>query len=651
MSGEPHPIRYRPDIDGLRAIAVVAVVLFHAELVSFPAGFMGVDVFFVISGYLITGILMKDTSIIRFYQRRARRILPALFVMLAAVLAAGVFMLLPHDLSRTAWTTDATLLFASNIAFWRMSNYFAHGTQTWPLLHTWSLGVEEQFYIFFPLLVRIVRVRGRIFALLLTLLALASFVAAYYAVAHRNGTIAFYLVPFRAWELLAGSILATGVIPPLSRWWARSIVGLAGLAGILLPMATTLLPLPFPGLGAVAPVLGAAAVIYAGSGGKHLVSPILSWKPIVFVGLISYSLYLWHWPVLAFARYWAIDDPLTPGQAIAAVAAAFVLATLSWRFVERPFRRASVSDRTIWIWSAVGSVLLLAVATLMMKTHGLPGRVPAAVARLNDASDRTWKCPLPSFVRFGNALACPINLPSKRAEDADVILWGDSHAQMYTPALRQALGDRTGLLVYSYGCAPVLGDAMTPACGEVQRANYARIIASRASTVIVAESWQEYRDEGARYTGLTPQPSERYQYAVQRLRALVAGLRQAGKKVIIVSAIPIPGYDVAGVGSRELLFYGRVKHPTSVTHEEYLIEVANVRAAMTDLAQDPGVTPVWIDRMMCPNGRCDYIQDGRSIFADHDHLSSGYAASLWPLFRQALDDSARHGGSAGPREQ
>jgi hypothetical protein len=258
------------------------------------------------------------------------------------------------------------------------------------------------------------------------------------------------------------------------------------------------------------------------------------------------------------------------------------------------------------------------------------------VSRLNDASDNTWKCPLPSFVKFGGSLACPINLPTRRAADADVILWGDSHAQMYAPALRRALGNRTGLLVYSYGCAPVLGNAMTPACGEVQRANYATIRASKAHTVILAQSWQQYRDEAARYTGLTPSPAERYQYAVQRLQALVAGLREAGKQVIIVGPIPIPNYDVAGVGSRELLFYGRVRHPTSVTHEQYLIETANVRTAIAELAHDPQVVPIWVDRMACVRGRCDYIQDGRSIFADHDHYTTGFAASLWPLFRQAL---------------
>ena len=645
MSGEPHPIRYRPDIDGLRAIAVLAVVLFHAEIVRFPAGFMGVDVFFVISGFLITGILVQDTSIVRFYQRRARRILPALFAMLVGVLVAGLVMLLPHDLSVVARTTGATLIFSSNVAFWRMANYFAHETQVWPLLHTWSLGVEEQFYIGFPLIVRFIPWRGRRLALLLLVLALISFAAAVYFVARQNGTPAFYLVPFRAWELLVGAILATGVIPPLTHWWARSVVGVIGLASIVLIMVFYPVGTPFPGIGAVPSVLGAALLIWAGMGGKHLTSPFLSCKPMIFVGLISYSLYLWHWPVLALARYWAID-PLTHGQALLAVAASLVLATLSWRYVERPFRRHSVPDRAIWLFSAGGIVLLLAACGAIIAARGLPGRFPPAVVRLNDASDNTWKCPLPSFVRFGNGLACPINLPSHRAADADVILWGDSHAQMYTPAVRQALGARTGLLVYSYGCAPVLGDAASPICGQVQRQNYKDIVASKAHTVILAESWQQYRDEASARLGRLLVPAERYQDAIRRLRALVAGLRAAGKEVILVGPIAIPGYDVAGVGSRELLFYGAIRHKTFVPREEYLVEMENVRGAIADLARDPHVRPIWVDRMACPQERCDFIMDGRSIFADHDHFTTGYAASLSPLFEQALKPA--RGGQAQP---
>jgi peptidoglycan/LPS O-acetylase OafA/YrhL len=599
---------------------------------------MGVDVFFVISGFLITGILLKDLSIIHFYQRRARRILPALFVVLIAILGVGMIMLLPHDLATAARTSAATLTFVSNIAFWRMSNYFARATQVWPLLHTWSLGVEEQFYIFFPLFLRFVRVRGKWLVALLTALMLASFACAVYAVAIRNGTPAFYLMPTRAWELLVGSLLATGAIPPLSRWWARSLLGVIGLIMLLVPMATDLVRLPFPGLGALLPVLGSAALIHAGSGGKHLISPALSAKPVIFIGLISYSLYLWHWPILAFARYWAIE-PLSPMQALAAVAASLVLATLSWRFVERPFRRASVSDRKIWILSGIGTALLLAVSVGLVAAHGVPGRVPAHVARLNGSSDQTYKCPLSSFVPFGHGLACPINLPSRNTDDAQVILWGDSHAQMYTPALRTALAGRPALLVYAYGCAPVLGEAMTPACGDIQRENYAAIRKSPARIVILAESWQQYRDEGSRYTGLTPLPGERYQYAIQRMRDLVAGLRRAGKTVILVGPIPIPGYDIASVASRELLFRGRIEHPTYVTTEDFLIETANVRDAITDLARDPNVVPIWVDRLVCSNGRCDYIQHGRAIFADGDHFTTAYAATLWPLFKDALPTS------------
>ncbi len=644
MSGEPHPIRYRPDIDGLRAIAVAAVVLFHAELVPFPGGFMGVDVFFVISGYLITGILLQDASILRFYQRRARRILPALFVLLATVLVGGAFAMLPHDYESVARTTGATLLFSSNILFWRMSDYFAHETQLWPLLHTWSLGVEEQFYILFPLVLRFLPLRGRALLALLIGTALASLALAIVFVARNNDTIAFYLVPFRAWELLVGSILATGMLPPPRRAIVRSVAAVAGIVAVVLPMATSLVPLPFPGLGAIPAVLGAAVLIWTGSGGRHLVSPLLSAKPVLFVGLISYSLYLWHWPVLAFARYVAVD-PLGPAQALAAVAAAFGLATLSWRFVERPFRRHSVPDRTIWLRSGGGIAVLLGICGLILGLHGLPGRFRADLVRLNASSGDTWRCPLPHYIRCGGVLACPVALPPGRAADADVILWGDSHAQMYVPALRAALGDRTGLLVNAYGCAPVMGDAASPACGTAQRANFRAIAASRARIVMLAQNWPQYRDEAGARLGRDPLPSERYGDAIRRLRQVVAGLRHAGKDVVIIGPISVPGYDVGNDGSRELLFHGRITSPTYVARADDLREYANVRSAIAALAMQPHVRALWVDSRGCDARRCGFIHDGRAIFADHGHFRTDYATSLAPVFRNALravDEAGTH---------
>ena len=635
MSSEQGALKYRPDIDGLRAIAVLSVVLFHAQVSGIGGGYVGVDVFFVISGYLITVILLGDQSIVRFYQRRARRILPALFALLAAVLAAGLLIYLPHDLIELSKSAGATLLFFSNVLFWRKSGYFATETELWPLLHTWSLGVEEQFYIVFPLLVRLFRfLPRRRMALLFVVLGAISFGAAAYGMSHRVGVMVFYLVPTRAWELLVGSILATGAIPKLPTPWARSAAALAGLAAVLLPIFLYTKGTSFPGIGALPPVLGSALILWAGQDGEHFFSRALGWRPVRFIGLISYSLYLWHWPLLAMARYVAVRD-LNAFEIAIAVAAAFAFATLSWRYVERPFRRG-YSDRAIWIISLAGIASLLLVCGSIIVAKGLPGRFPRAIVALNEQSGTTWRCPVTSFIPIGSFYACPVNLPSRRAQDADIVLWGDSHAQMYVPALRPALGGRRALLINANGCAPVLSDAASPTCGVVQRANYAEIIKLPAKTVILAQNWVQYRDEAAKKLHRDLLPSERYQDAIRRMRVLVAALRSAGKQVIIVGPVPEPGYDLASVASRDLLFHGRVSTPVSVTSAAYLNDAARVLAAIEDLAKQPGVKVIRVDRMVCNSQSCDFMKDGRAIFSDHDHYTADFSQQLAPLFAEAL---------------
>ncbi len=642
MTGEHKAISYRGDIDGLRAIAVVAVLLFHAQLGAFTGGFVGVDVFFVISGFLITTILLDDSSIVSFYQRRARRILPALFALVAAVLAAGLWIMLPHDLVSLANSATAALLFGSNIWFWRQAGYFATETELWPLLHTWSLGVEEQFYIVFPVIVRLCRrLPRRWLALLFAALAIASFAACVFSMGHLKGVLAFYLAPTRAWELLIGSILATGAIPRIGSPPARSVVAAIGLCAIVAPIFAYTPATPFPGWGAVPPVLGSALVIWAGQGGPHALGTALGIRPMRFVGLVSYSLYLWHWPVLAFARYVAVR-PLSSVEAAAALAAAFVLAILSWRFVERPARRG-FGDTAVWGLSLAGIVALAGAGMAIVGGKGYPARFPAAIVALNEQEGEDWRCPVTTLLPFGGFYACPIGLPSRDPADADVVLWGDSHAQMYGPALAAALGKRRGLLVDANGCAPVLSDAADPGCGAIQRGNYAQIVTLPARTVILAQNWPQYRDEAGARLGRTPRPDERYRDAIRRLRALVAGLRANGKAVVIVGPIALPGYNLASVAARDLAFNGGIRTPTGVTRDAYLAEYANVLAALDELAKQPRVSVVRVDRASCDRARCAFVQDGRAVFADHGHVTERYAARLAPLFARAL---AADGGAA-----
>ena len=338
--------RYRPEIDGLRAIAVMAVVLFHAGL-GVSGGFIGVDVFFVISGFLITSLIIKDLeagkfTLANFWERRARRIIPAAVVLVFVVLAAGWFLLLPSDYAALGKSAAWHAAFAANIYFWRNTNYFASAAEEQPLLHTWSLAVEEQFYLIVPLLLlalfRFPYFRSRGLLLALFLIGFAFSLALSIVVVPRMPAVAFYLLPTRAWELLAGSIIAILPAASLSRIWREILCGIA-LITIVVPCFIYTKETPFPGLAALPPCLGTALFIWASGpastsiqNSTFNIQNLLAARPVVFIGLISYSLYLWHWPLFAFSTYWALD-PLSLPYRLCLVAASFVLAILSWRFV------------------------------------------------------------------------------------------------------------------------------------------------------------------------------------------------------------------------------------------------------------------------------------------------------------------------------
>jgi len=363
-------MRYRPEIDGLRAIAVAAVILFHAGFALFSGGFVGVDVFFVISGFLITSIIVDDLkagrfSVVRFYERRARRILPALFAVMAVCVPFAYQLLSPDDLKDFAQSLAAICLFASNVLFWGESGYFDTQAELKPLLHTWSLAVEEQFYVLFPLLlVAAWRLGRRWLPVLIGGLAVWSFGASVAEVGSFPAA-AFYLLPSRAWQLLVGALaswLADRWRPADARRpsgrLAGECMGWAGMASILLSLFLFDERTPFPGLNAALPTLGTALVLVGASEGTS-VGRLLAWRPLVGLGLISYSAYLWHQPLFAFTRHALLAD-LPADLAAVLCAVTIVLACLSWRYIEQPFRDRSVIGRgAVFAVSAVGMAAFL----------------------------------------------------------------------------------------------------------------------------------------------------------------------------------------------------------------------------------------------------------------------------------------------------
>lgn len=375
-----HSIHYREEIDGLRAVAIIPVVLFHAGFEWFSGGFIGVDVFFVISGYLITSIILKELtqnnfSIANFYERRARRILPALFFVLLACMPFAWFLLLPHELVDFGKSLAAVSTFSSNILFWQESNYFSADSELMPLLHTWSLAVEEQFYVIFPLLLMLFwRFGYKALIVLVTIIAIASFALSEWGLrSHQEAN--FYLLPSRAWELMIGALTAFYLFKRKPNFGSglSQFLSLSGLLLILTGIFLLDKDDLFPGVYALLPTLGSTFIILFASKGT-IVNQILSNKLMVLIGLISYSAYLWHQPLFAFARI-AIQDEIKPLLLTALCVLPFILAYLSWRWVEKPFRdRSRFTRKQIFSAGFVISLVFIGIGLILVLNNGFESR-------------------------------------------------------------------------------------------------------------------------------------------------------------------------------------------------------------------------------------------------------------------------------------
>lgn len=378
-------MQYRPEIDGLRAIAVLPVVLFHAGLQPFAGGFVGVDVFFVISGYLITSILIKDLargtfSLAHFYERRARRILPALFCVVLVCLPFAAAWMMPRDLKDFAQSLAGVATFTSNMLFWYESGYFDTASSLKPLLHTWSLAVEEQFYIVFPLVLMVLWPRGvRTVALVLAVVGLLSLALAHWGV-HAMPSAAFYMLPTRCWELLLGTFCALYLHnrAPLAPSLAPSLaVQVGGVLGLVLIAGAVFLfdeTVPFPGLYALVPTLGAVLIILCAVPGTY-VCTVLGTRVLVGLGVLSYSTYLWHHPLFAFVQYRSLTEPglgLMLGLSVLSV----LLAWVTWKYVETPFRAAGrIPTPALFRTSALAGVAFLALGVAGTLTDGFRAQI------------------------------------------------------------------------------------------------------------------------------------------------------------------------------------------------------------------------------------------------------------------------------------
>ena len=530
---------WRKDIQGLRAIAIISVVLFHSGLSLLPGGFIGVDIFFVISGYLITQILLKENevgtySLLRFYQRRIRRLFPALLVLLAFCLIAGAQCLTPQDYRELALTAASTTVFISNFALLGVTDYFYGIPELKPLLHTWSLAVEEQFYIVFPILLALIwRFARQWLGVILGVLLIASFAFCVWMTAH-NPRLAFYLPLTRAHELLIGAIVAAS--PGLFRNASPAMRGAMSVAGLAL-IAVSFLCInldrfAFPGWVVAAPCFGTALVIASGRHQETFGGKLISSGPFQFFGALSYSLYLWHWPILVFARH-SVLRPLTLLESAGAIAIATVIAYLSWRFLERPFIKGFSQLRVITV-GAAGMATIAAVSALIYFGDGLPQRFKPSALQFaearNDFSPLRERCHISGETVRAYNDTCVLG-----AHSAAIAVWGDSHGAELSVALLalpqfQNIGLRQ---ITASGCPPALHYAYfdRPLCSAQNDRSLEGLTADASiRTVIMTANVYGY--------------SRTSRSALMRgLEQAIGSLRSAGKDVLLVSQIPLQPYD------------------------------------------------------------------------------------------------------------
>ena len=652
-------LTYRPEIDGLRAIAILGVLGFHAGFAFLGGGFVGVDVFFVISGFLITSIIINEReagsfSLARFYERRVRRILPALYLVILACIPPAIVLMNPEELKDFAQSLIAVPLFISNLLFWHESGYFNTASELKPLLHTWSLAIEEQYYLFFPLLLALLaRLPGIWRTALLALIAAASLIAAQWSTVNAPDS-GFFLLPMRAWELFAGSLLA--LHPDFARQWPRLAREFMGFSGLILILGSMLLfsrQTPHPGFATLLPVLGTVMLIAA----RNAVGGQLPGRfGLPALGLISYSAYLWHVPLFTFARLHLQDaPPPLLGGALAALSLG--LAWCSWRFVEQPCRnRQRVATRPLLWGAGAVSLLILGLGGIGQITNGLErsGNLPAAVAASIARAPAFERCFDQTNAHRRDDWLCPLGQAGRPPR---FMVVGDSHAYSLAPAFDAAAQnlETAGVLVSLPGCPPLLGiHALRGDQGEKNCHLLNRRIAEYAAsqgiaTIFLVARWSYYTDGG--YTGheysyIASQPDARGTPAVSR-EAFVRGLaetathyQQAGIRLVIVKQIPQQQqhpqnvyyhlYDPDPARFMSALQSAAITYPM---HRELH---ARTEADFAALTRGGNIEYLNLDPQLCDEKRCPIGNVTTSYYFDRDHLSVQGALRLMPSVQAAL---------------
>jgi peptidoglycan/LPS O-acetylase OafA/YrhL len=651
MSSAAPELNYRPDIDGLRAIAVLSVILFHINKALIPGGFVGVDIFFVISGFLISLNILKDLergrfSLADFYRRRIKRIAPPMLIVVGLTLIAAQFVLLPEDAEKTAQSGLWSLLSLANVYFWlyQDTSYFAAASSEILLLHLWSLGIEEQFYIFWPLILMALYrpSRSTLFFCIAALIGLGSFVLGE-TLFSRAPSFVYYMLPTRAGELLIGGLVAFFVLRNVGAKVPGKFVTPMAVVGILLLVLSFFMLSEgqvFPGLRAIPPTLGAALLIFAGHCNKNIVSRLLALRPMVWVGLISYSAYLWHWPLLAFYRYGHRE--VAPLAGIAIFVMTLFFAWLTYRFVEGPSRRSNASTLKIFLRQFVipaGALAIFALAAMKLDGYGLrwfsPNYKKQATALRQEtlpAYSYKYVCQRQKLtVADANDPNCIVGADSNAAPVA--ILWGDSNAAHYI-GMVGAFAKKDGFRVRNIAvgaCPPLFGDpaafvAATRLADCRDSAATAKQAIAPFKTIVISADWLMYQGRSAQF--------------LDALFETVGSLEKDGKHIILIGKAPVfPSYDRRC--EEKALSYPALNCPPFTA--ALGADVAQVNEKLKAFAaRSANVKFFDTAHYLCPKNACSaFDSNGRPGYYDASHLSM---PASWKLG----EDILQFGGVPAP---
>jgi peptidoglycan/LPS O-acetylase OafA/YrhL len=631
-------MQYRPEIDGLRALAVIPVILFHAGFEIFSGGFVGVDIFFVISGYLITSIIVAELnagqfSLVNFYERRARRILPALFFVMLACLPFAWYWLIPEDMKAFSKSLAAVSLFASNILFWKTSGYFDTATELKPLLHTWSLAVEEQYYLFFPLLLMLLWRFQRfwIVSALSFLFLVSLFLAQWGATAAPSA--AFYLLPTRGWELLVGAFIAlyfSKQHDALSTQFWHQLGSVCGAVLIFYAVFVFDEKTPFPSFYTLIPVIGTALIVLSANK-NTFVGKLLGSRVLVGIGLISYSAYLWHQPLFAFTRYKIFDEP-SKWLMTAMVALSIALAYVTWRYVETPFRnKQGFSRKSIFTFSLAGSLFFILIGGVGSVTQGFKDRGMAQkfTALEYDTKKLGYKlCDSPALINGDPLNYCFVT----NQGPVNAVIIGDSHADDKFYGIEKNDSSKNWALIGNSSCPPVLDVSVEgdqKGCERKFKKIIAWLISNEQIDTVLLSYYGNYAldtsyaaDHIAKKVGPDNitissneikdlQRAELFYYGLSRS---VAELSKTNKSIYIAVDIPeLPFFPVDCLRGRP---------DCQISLSQLQGRQAVHRKSLDDLkAQFPNVHIFDPTNIFCSAKSCSYIRNETVLYRDSHHLT------------------------------